>query len=169
MDEAILRRMKEVEQDLLNLDPSVRGEAFAMLRSYILTGQLDGDEALTPESESPSNREVVTPTDLEEFLKRHESEKEHENVLAGAAFWYGQYGRAAFSSSDIQRMADRAGITVPMRIDKTLGQMKRDGRPLFKKMGRKFVPTTHGEKYLKKTYGVRKGVGSPPEEGDNDA
>lgn len=168
MDEDITRRMKEVEQHVLNLDPSVRGEAFAMMRGYILAGQVDANEAAITEGDETTTRPTGTPSSLEQFLKTHESEKEHGNVLAAAAFWYEQYGTTAFSTSDIRSMADRAGVTVPMRIDKTLGSTKQDGKPLFRRSGRRFSPTPHGERYLKNTYGVSKGTATPSEHGEDE-
>src|SRR5688572_11787689 len=129
MDQGVMRRMKEVEQAVLELDSSVRGEAFAMMREYILDGN---EHRILQKSEGEGRRldSAGPPPALDEFFERHESENDFENALAAAAFWYGQYGTLAFSTQDIRALADNARVTVPMRIDKTLGQLRRDGKPV---------------------------------------
>jgi hypothetical protein len=161
VDKEILKRMKEVEKAVATLDPAVRGEAFSMMRGYILGGaaasadDVGGDEA--------GATRQATPRGAAAFLKKHEGEKDHENVLAVAAWWYSQYGNAWFDPNrDLRTIADAAGLTVPIRIDMTVRQIKRDGKPVFRKSGSTYSPTPSGERYLKTTFSVSKGTGTPP-------
>lgn len=158
MDKEIVKRMKEVEKAIAALDPSVRGEAFGMMREYILIGDDSADAAA-----AQPKPKVGTPRGASAFLKKHESEKDHENVLACAAWWYSQYGNAWFDpNKDLRALADAAGITVSTRIDMTVRQTKRDGKSLFRKRDSTYSPSPHGERYLKKTFDVTKGTRTPP-------
>jgi hypothetical protein len=164
VDEGILSRMKEVEKAVKGLDPSIRGEAFAMMRAYILGGEdlAEGDKA---DVDIETTKKTMPPLGATAFVKRHESEKDHENVLAVAAWWYSQYGNAWFDpNKDLRPIADQAGLTVPIRIDMTVRQLKRDDKPVFRKSGKQYAPTPHGERYLKKTFEVTKGTGTRPTE-----
>ncbi len=164
MDESVLARMKEVEAAVKKLDPSVRAAAFAMMEEYILS---DDGSASSVESvrggakRSPASR----PGSATAFMKRHESEKDHENVLAAAAWWYSQYGNAWFEpNKDLRAIADQAGLTVPVRIDMTIRQLKRDDKPVFRKSGTRYSPTPKGERFLRRQFNVTKGSGTPPVE-----
>lgn len=163
MDRDILKRMKEVEKAVLGLDESVRAAAFALMRDYILGG--GGSTDVGDSGGTELKRRVTTPKGASGFFQKHESDKDAENVLACAAWWYSQYGNAWFNpNKDLRALADEHGLTVSTRIDMTIRQMKRDDKPLFRQRGATYSPTPHGERYLKKTFGVTKGTGKPPAE-----
>ena len=161
MDKEIVKRMKEVERAVIALDPSVRGEAFRMMRDYILGGDDSDDADEAGDGAAPKKR--ATPRGATAFLQKHESEKDADNVLATAAWWYSQYGNSWFDPNrDLRALADQAGLTVSTRIDMTIRQMKRNDKPIFRKSGARYSPTPVGERYLKSTFGVTKGTGTPP-------
>jgi hypothetical protein len=161
VDREIVKRMKEVEKALTSLDPSVRGEAFAMMRGYILGGGASADDNNVVDPE----QKRTTPRGAAAFLKKHEGKKDADNVLAVAAWWYSQYGNTWFNPNEnLRPLADQAGLTVSTRIDNTIRQMKREDKPLFRKRGASYAPTPHGERYMKKTFDVTKGSGTPPAE-----
>jgi hypothetical protein len=133
------------------------------MRDYILGG---GDSTEVGDAEvTEEKRRVTTPRGASGFFQKHESEKDSENVRACAAWWYSQYGNAWFNpNKDLRALADEHGLTVSTRIDMTIRQMRRDDKPLFRQRGASYSPTPHGERYLKKTFGVTKGTGTPPVE-----
>jgi len=94
---------------------------------------------------------------LEAFIATIDSTKPADNAKALAAFHYSQYGKASFTTDDIQKLADDGGLTVPDRIDKTLKVAKVKNKALFKQDGRTFTPTVNGETFFKDTYKVTKG------------
>jgi hypothetical protein len=60
---------------------------------------------------------------------------------------------------EVKAVATNVGITIPDRVDMTLGNAAEDGKQLFTRVARgKFKPTVHGESYLKSTYEVKKGT-----------
>jgi len=67
------------------------------------------------------------------------------------------YGSEPFSTEDIRKTGEEAGLIVPQRIDMTLKGAKRDGRPIYMKDRGGYRPTVLGETVLKTTYGVSKG------------
>jgi hypothetical protein len=159
MDEAILTRMQEVDAAVKKLTPEVRAAAFSMMDEYIL-----GDEAAVKD-ETPRQRRKPSPAgDLDPFFEQHESEKDFENALVAAAWWYSQYGVHPFGTKDIRELADQARVTVPTRPDVFLSGVKRDGKQLFAKKGKKLAPTPNGERYMKKTFDVKRGGDTPPED-----
>jgi hypothetical protein len=95
----------------------------------------------------------------EAFFAAHQGDTPAENAFIVTAFLYNEYGASTFSMDDVRGIGDDVGLTLPDRVDVTLGQAKRDGKTLFKKVGKgKLQPTVHGQSYLQKNYGVRKGT-----------
>lgn len=95
----------------------------------------------------------------EEFFTSHQAEKPHENARLAAAYHYSLYGSSPFSLDDIRSIGEHVGLTLPERIDMTLGSAKTGGKSLFKSAGRGHLqPTVHGEAHMKTEYNVKKGT-----------
>jgi hypothetical protein len=174
LDSGILKRMKEVEKAILQLDESVRGAAFEVMRDFILTGDESvsgkpggtGGRSKPPAKteEKSTKSKVVAPVGFNAFIDQFESETPHENAYAIAAHLYREYGDAPFSLDEIRGLAKVGGVTIPARPDMTFLQAKEGTRKLFKRAGKgEFRPTVTGEAFFKETYGVRKGTKSRPE------
>lgn len=102
---------------------------------------------------------------LRKFMAEHEShEKPSDNVYAIAAWWYSQYGLTPINKATIEALANEIGVTVSTRSDKTLQNSAISGKKNFRKKGSGFAPKPDGEKWLRETYGVRKGTKKPPTE-----
>lgn len=163
MDDEIAKRMKEVESVVLTLDESVRGAAFTMMESYILTGQNRKQRVPADVSEDLTNA-VGREEDVQEedddvaaFFNDREIQKPAEAVYAVAAYFYSQYGSAPFTTKDVQDIADQVGLTVPDRLDNTLRNAGSNKKSVFKTKGGGWIPTTTGELVLKEKFDVKKG------------
>jgi hypothetical protein len=177
VDSRIVKRMKEVEKVVLQLDETVRSAAFAIMRDYILAGadratsegQPPGSQRRTGSSradatEKKTTSKVVAPAGLEAFLNKFESDRPDHNARAIAAHMYREYGLEPFTLEEVRELATEGGVTIPARVDMTFAQAKHEKKKLFKRAGRgKFRPTVHGEAYFKATYGVRMGRKKRPE------
>lgn len=169
MDQEILDRMKEVEAAVKKLDPSVRGEAFAMMRDYILAGGGESArERLSRTGAGGQERTAKTPpksapTDFNAFIDTHEGDTPADNAVAIAAYLYGQYGIEPFALQEVRDLAEDGGVTIPARVDMTFLQKKVEKKKLFKRAGTgRFRPTVHGEAHFKATYEVKKGTKKRP-------
>lgn len=172
MDDSILKRMKEVEQAVLDLDESVRGAAFSMMEDYIL-----GGAARTPKAGSKTEQPPGPDTgaaddgaddDVTSFFAEREIDKPAEAVYAIAGYFFSQYGSAAFTVEDVRALADRVGLTVPDRPDNTLRNGARNKKSLFRAKDGGWMPTTMGELVLKEKFTIKKGSKKRPVAADGD-
>lgn len=171
MDENILRRMKEVEEAVLDLDESVRGAAFSMMERYIL-----GDSAgpKTPERIGASGpggsdrgdggNDVVDG--VEAFFADREITKPADAAYAIAGYFFSQYGSAPFTMEDVQELADQVGLTLPDRPDNTFRNATKSKKSLFRLKDGAWTTTTMGELVLKETFGIKRGRKKRPVEDD---
>lgn len=158
MEAGVLQRMREVEQAVLELDESVRASAFSMMGGYIL-----GEQTVSRRSASagPDANEDVESTEgvgLGDFFAGRDTDKPAEAVMAIAAYLFQQFGSEPFTLQEVRDIADEVGLTIPERIDMTLKGATRNGRPIFRSVGRgKYAPTVLGEATLKQDHNVTKG------------
>jgi hypothetical protein len=153
-----VERLIELNKTVVKLDPAIRSSAFELLKGYVT-----GVQAKTPADEKTKREHDGAGPDLEALIGAHPDSKPYENVEILAAHWYAQYGATPFSLENLRSAAIEGGLIIPDRTDMTLRQVKEGGKKLFQSAGRGlFKPTVPGELYLKKTYNVRKGSGSPP-------
>jgi hypothetical protein len=169
MDEAVVERMREVNALVSALDPAVRGEAFSLMREYILGGTPSGAGGSVQTGDvsvaEKAGGRVGAPSGFDGFIDKLESEVPADNVMALAAFLYGQYGIEPLSVQEVKDLAERAGVTIPARPDMTLAQKTANKKKAFRKTGKGvFRPTTDGEIFLKATYGVKKGTKKRPKD-----
>ena len=159
MNAELAEKLKALEEQVAVIkDENLRKIAFEKL----LEAALPSASARRPNSNvdvTVIEDEEAGAEDLEGFCAKFSHEAPADNAVALAAFHYGQYGRAAFSVDEIRGIADRAGVTVPTRLDMTFVQARRGGKLLFQRAGRgAFAPSVAGELYFKKTYQVAKGT-----------
>lgn len=161
--EAAVERLRTVNEVIQQLDESIRLAAFEILRPYVEGGPGQAPRPKTEARPDQKEREEVSTGDisdgLREFLAEHHSDKPAENVKAIAAFFYSRYGTEPLAAQEVVNAAHEAGITIPNRVDVTLGSLKVNKKPLFSKLrSGVYKPTVHGEKYFKETYDVKKGT-----------
>lgn len=167
MDKGVVKRMKEVEETVLRLDPNVRGPAFQMMENYILFGEPEG-RRVDRASESARDAEPLgvgsaDDIDFVAFMDQHESQNPPDNARALAGYLYSQYGIRPFTANELRELAAKAGVTIPDRVDMTLHRATHEGKPLFKPAGaRRFRPTVQAESYFRIKYGLRKGNRTKP-------
>ena len=97
--------------------------------------------------------EVQPPGSRDDLLTKHGGEPV-DNVLVAAAAWYMDYGSTPFSRADIQDILESAGMTAPVRVDRTLDTTtKGKQKNLFRKTSRgRWVPSVPGEAYFRETF-----------------
>jgi hypothetical protein len=169
----VLKRMKEVEQVVLDLHESVRGAAFGMFQEYIFG---EAPEPVTEHGEGRSATEnshddaaAGSARPVGEFFRDRDLKKPSDAVYATVGYLYSQYGTEPFSAADIQNVADQVGLTVPARIDMSLRNAKRKGKALFQSSrDGTWRLTTAGEVILKEMFDITKGTKKrvPDDEGD---
>ena len=160
MDEKTLndqtKRLQKINAIIAKLDPAIRAEAFSILKPYVI-GHAGRDSHVTGNKEE-RGEQGTGDDDAEAFFSSHESKKPADNALLVVAFFYGKYGSEAFSLDEIQEIANDAGITIPERVDMTLRAAKRNGKALFRCLGKgQFKLTVNGEAFVKTTFNVKKG------------
>ena len=159
-----VKRLKEVNEVIKDLDPAIREGALPLLAEYV-TGQ-----AIERKPAHQSNNEDVdqpVPQDAADFFAKFPDGKPSDNAILIAGHLYGQYGAESFKLDEIRETAKSVGLTIPTSLDMTLKQAQRDGKALFQHTGRsEFKPTVNGELYFQKTYGVRKGTKKRPVQGN---
>ena len=157
-----VKRLKEVNSVVKTLEPAIREGAFELLKGYITSG--------APEKrakDGPKKSHTNDSTDGKDFIATFDHEKPSDNAKLIAAYYYREYGSAAFSLDEVRETAEDVGVTIPARLDMTLQGAVKDGKKLFRRAGRgKFKPTVHGEKYMKDTYKVSKGTKKKADESD---
>lgn len=118
---------------------------------------LAGRETGAPKGPPPP-ADMTPDQDAATFFSTHGG-KPHENALAIAAYFYSQYGSSPFSYDDVKKTAGEVGMTIPDRLDMTLGHATRDGKRLFKASSRGSIqPTVHGETWMRSEYSITKGT-----------
>jgi hypothetical protein len=151
-----VKRLREVNEVIAKLEPNIQAPAFSILLPYVTRR-----EAVNPPNSTngAGTGEESDTVDFETFLAKHTTADAApaENVLLITAYLYSRFGSEPFSTIEIRRTADDAGLTVPERIDMTLKSTKRDGKTLYAAVPGGYKPTVFGETYLKSTYQVRKG------------
>jgi hypothetical protein len=153
----IVKKLTELNSEILKLDPSIRPHAFETLKSYVL--EVEEEKPTDRKAEQSSVSVIQKRDEVEKFFSGKVEGKPSDNVDCIAAYLYQSYGSAPFSVEDVSEISSTVGRTVPERIDKTLVAAKLNGKKLFNKVGRNlFKPTVHGEKFLKQKYNVTKGV-----------
>ena len=162
-----VKKLNEINKVVEKLDPAIRGQAFALLEDYVGAGKItprrpEGGKEKDHEQTEPA----ADPDDLEEalegFVAKLEAGTPADNAQALAAFHYSRYGKAAFTTAEIQRLANQGGLTIPDRSDKTFKVAKVNKKALFRQDGRSFTPTVNGETHFKNTYKVKKGKRPKP-------
>jgi hypothetical protein len=151
-----VKRLKEVNDVIEDLDPAIREGALALLAEYV-TGRPTAPIA----AQRPENGSGGSPTGdgAAEFFAKFPEGKPSDNAVSITAYLYSEYGAEPFKLDDIRETAKAVGLTIPASLDMTLKQAQRDGKLLFQHTGRsEFKPTVHGELYFKKTYQVTKGI-----------
>jgi hypothetical protein len=158
-----VKRLKEVNDVIKDLDPAIREGALTLLVEYV-TG--------LPATAAPNagHQDIggggSAGEDPAEFFAKFPEGKPSDNAVSIAAYVYGQFGAEPFKLDDIRETAKSVGLTIPASLDMTLKQAQRDGKLLFQHTGRsEFKPTVHGELYFKKTYLVTKGTKKRPVQG----
>jgi len=156
---AMVARLREVNEVVKPLDEALRGEAVRVLLPYA-TG---GAPAPPADPDGGGSDGGDGGGDIRQRLLAERGDgKPSDNALMCAAIWFAEQGKDPFNFDQLRDLASELGITIPARLDMTIGNAKRDGKKLFKSKGGRgsYAPTTHGETVLKTTFGVKQGRGS---------
>jgi len=150
-----IKRLKEVNDVIKDLDPAIREGALSLLAEYV-TGHPIAPSLRQQQDDGGGGGPGGSAA---EFFAKFPEGKPSDNAVSIAAYLYSQYGAEPFKLDDIRETAKSVGLTIPTSLDMTFKQAQRDGKLLFQHTGRsEFKPTVHGELYFKKTYQVTKGT-----------
>lgn len=158
-----LAKLGESAEVLNNLPAEVRVAAFNLLHGQTVPP--------VPPAGGNKNSPAGPPidvTDAESFFKQFNHDQPADNAKLIAGYIYSQYGAEPFALDEVRELAKQTGLTIPSRVDVTLGQTQSEGKKLFQSAGKgKFKPTTNGETYLKATYNIKKGTKQRPNDGSS--
>jgi len=160
----VVERLRAVNEVIKDLEPAVQEAAVAILRPYLV-----GDGAPTPAARTDAGNQTppaVTPTgsgiDIEALLDEHAGDSATENGFLVAAIFYAQYGKGPYEVKELKRFADEHALLFPEQFHKSVGKVKRDGANVFRKVTGGWQITTHGEKWMRKTFHVSRGTQPRP-------
>jgi hypothetical protein len=157
-----VKRLKEINDVIKDLDPSIREGALPLLAEYVIGHPI----APNLEQQRDNGSGVSAADGAAEFFVKFPEGKPSDNAVSIAAYVYSQYGAEPFKLDEMRETAKSVGLTIPTSLDMTLKQAQREGKLLFQHTGRsEFKPTVHGELYFKKTYQVAKGTKKRPVQG----
>lgn len=152
----------EMNEIVLQLDPSIRAAAFDILATvYFQThrkASSSDQQGSIAKTEQPTKK--ISPTgsdDLGTFISTFQHDKPAENVMLLAAWLYSNYGKYPISVKEIKELGNSCGLITPGRPDNTMRQAKRNGKGIFNQQGKGWQPTVGGELFFKETYNVTKG------------
>lgn len=157
----VKKKLFEINKIISRLEPAIHSAAFEILAPHYFEEEAEGRGRQKGKQVKIKKPPTDTP---EKFFSSFEHEKPSDNVILIAAWLYSQYGVIPITNNEIKEQADNAGLTVPDRSDTTMRNSKKDSKNLFRKRGKGYQLTVHGEKYVKKTYSIKKGKKPLPAE-----
>jgi len=161
MDESRLReiraRLEKMNELIASLDPAIRAAAFDSIAPFFLDDMNEASGKKEEKKQKPNGTKDVT-IDRASFFGSFSNDKPHENVHLVTAWLYSQYGVYPIETQEIRDVAGDVGLTIPARPDATMRAAKKEGNSVYRKKGKGYQLTVHGEKYLKDTYSVKKGT-----------
>lgn len=159
------KALLEINELLVQLDPSVRASAFEILRRLYFT-----EDQASPKRPPPSNdskdqsQNDSAPSELADFIASRDHKSPADNVMLLAAWLYSMYGLYPITSRELKELGDSCGLILPARPDNTMRQAKNKGKNLFNQQSKGWQPTVSGEIFFKDEYKVKKGTKPLPKE-----
>jgi hypothetical protein len=158
-------RLKQVSAVISDLDPTIRSDAWQMLKVFVTGGASPttkpggggGDQTSSlDEAASP-------PADVQALVDKFESHADIENALLVLAIIFMQHGRGPFTTSLVKSIATEQNLPIPQRVDVSFRNIKRDGSDLLRKgADGRWKITPAGENWIKETYSVKRGSAPIP-------
>jgi hypothetical protein len=155
----------EINELLVQLDPSIRASAFDILRPlYFIEDQPAPKRLPWAKDFEEQNQDDSAPSELDDFIASRDHKKPADNVMLLAAWLYSMYGQYPITAKEIKELGDSCGLILPARPDNTMRQAKNKGKSLFNQQGNGWQPTVSGAIYFKDEYKVKKGTKPLPKE-----
>jgi len=156
MIKAVKSKLTDINKTISALDPSIRLAAFNILTPYYFEHYEPPQEENGTELKTKPRRQA-SAANIEKFFAAHDHKKPADNVLLIAAWIYSQNGLIPITAALCSEISNMTGVTIPGRPDNTMRFATRNGKSLFRQVGKGWQLTTQGEIFVKETYGVRKG------------
>ncbi len=162
-DETV-KRLRAVNKVVAELDPAIRSAAWDLLKPFVTAAHADGEPSHHGEGgrsgdsgQAPPHRKAQ-PLDMGALLDQHASDdKKTENGLLVAAILYGTYGDGPFTSHEFTALGDEHRLPMP-HMHNLLPKTKRDNKKVFRQSKDGWMITGSGGKWLRETYGVKRGT-----------
>jgi hypothetical protein len=155
----------EINELLVQLDPSIRASAFDILRAlYFMEDEPAPKRSSSAKDSDDHSQDNSAPSELADFIASRDHKKPADNVLLLAAWLYSMYGQYPITAKEIKELGNSCGLILPARPDNTMRQAKNKGKSLFNQQGKGWQPTVSGEIYFKDEYKVKKGSKPLPKE-----
>jgi hypothetical protein len=152
--EEIRGQLLKINEIIMQLDESIRREAFGLLLSaedLNLLRRVDLGTGGGPGESDESDRET--------FFGSRPQGKPADNAHLLVAWLYAR-GGAEFDVAGVRELAEDVGVTIPERVDVTFNSAQREGRPLYRSLGKgRYRITVHGETFLRNEFEVKRGNG----------
>jgi hypothetical protein len=163
----VKHKLIELNEFISNLDENIRAPSFDLLLPYYLE-EIEGKapDDITPTKKGQQKPAVVDTSSRENFFDSFTHDKPADNVHLIVAWLYSQHGVIPLTAKLLRELADDVGLTIPDRPDTTMYAATKDGKSFYRKKGKGYQLTVHGEAHVKKSYNVKKGTApfTEPEE-----
>jgi hypothetical protein len=154
------KRLRQVSAVIGDLDPTIRPDAWQMLKDFVTGGASpvtkpgggEGDKGASPPGAGSP------PADVQALVDKFESHADIENALLVLAIIFMQHGRGPFTTSLVKSIATEHNLPIPQRVDVSFRNIKRDGSDLLRKgADGRWKITPAGENWIKGTYSIKRG------------
>jgi hypothetical protein len=161
-----LERLKEANNVISQLDPSIKAAAFEKLSPLIfiagyqrqIADSTAAKKTIHGEAGKAQSTTIADISSMGAFINQFPNKKPSDNALLLAAWHYSQNGSDPIGASQLEALAGQAGLTLPAKVYMTLSTASRSGKKLFQKANGGFVPTVSGELTFQNEFGVKKGI-----------
>ena len=169
IDQAKLSALKteiiSIGKLVADLPAEIRASAFQLFVPLLQPRPIKGNAgsgAKASENQEEGADFAGDVDDISAVLAKNTISTPSDAVRVITAYWFSQYGSHPIALSEIKKIAAASGLTIPERVDMNLKGAQEEGKGLYQAAGRGLVkPTTFGEAYLRKTFGVAKGTKTP--------
>lgn len=154
----VKKKLLEINQIISELDPAIRVQAFEILASHYFEEKLPKKTIREKRAEKTEKVEKISTEGEATFFNAFSHKKPSDNVHLIVAWYFSQFGNFPLTTELLRQKADDVGLTIPERPDSTMRSATKKGKNLYRKQGKGYQPTVHGEANLKKIYKVSKGT-----------
>jgi hypothetical protein len=157
----IVGRLKKASTVISALDPSIRGDAWDLLKPFV--AGTAGTPPLKGNGDGIGDKNPAGDLNETALVEEHASDHDgNSNGLLISAILYGSYGLGPYKPKDFRKIGEAHLLLLPT-WGNFLPRTKVGDKKLLRKSNDGWIITSDGAKWLSGTYGVRRGTQPRPE------